>query len=57
MAGIYGNDPEDRYFEGLLLTYLDDSDDVNEFKLCEDCDTVLDIDETFCPKCWKEFED
>ncbi len=26
MAGCYGNEPEDRYFEGMLFRYLEERD-------------------------------
>lgn len=34
MAGIYGSDPEDRYFEQQLMDYLDDECE----PVCEGCE-------------------
>lgn len=59
MAGIYGNDPEDRYFEKKLDDYLDSLDveectscradkKSGELTWCEECDDYL------CEECEKE---
>lgn len=32
MAGIYGSDPEDRYFERMLHRHLDDRYDEDEYQ-------------------------
>ena len=52
MAGCYGNDPEDRYFEKKLNDYLDSEAPID----CDECETSGEIyldDETFtvCPAC------
>ena len=36
MSGIYGNDPEDRYFEQMLNDYLD------EHEVCNECEEYAD---------------
>ena len=39
MAGCYGNDPEDRYFENKLLNHLDEGGDMAQ---CQHCNKVME---------------
>ena len=58
MAGIYGNDPEDRYYERMLDRYLDELDEMLYCKQCgEDVWDSEELEDGICKGCRGEYED
>jgi len=46
VSGIYGNNPEDRYFEALLNNHLAEGEEPRHDKhcKCEDCESEKEIE-------------
>lgn len=56
MAGCYGNDPFDRYWEGQLNKHLEEQDEEREecWFCGEECDQYKNFCSKECAKAWIE---